>query len=82
MMNKAHKAYYKALEALSNKDYRAAAGFFKTAENGFTDDADFRILKEVTELLLVTKDEIYSLENEGIEIEEIFSNGQETEFCG
>jgi len=80
MLNDTAKAYYRALQALREKDYRAAAGFLKTAENQFADRPELRILREATELLLAVKDEIFELENETIEIEEILINGQETEF--
>ena len=82
MLSDADKAYYRALQALRDKDYRAAAGFLKYAENQFADIPELRILRESTELLLSVKDEIYELENETIEIEEILINGQETEFRG
>ena len=82
MLSDADKAYYRALQALRDKDYRAAAGFLKYAENQFADMPELCILRESTELLLSVKDEIYELENETIEIEEILINGQETEFRG
>lgn len=82
MLNDAEKAYYRALQALKEKDYRAAAGFLKTTENQFAERPELRILSEATELLLAAKDEIYELENETIEIEEILINGEETEFLG
>jgi len=80
MLNDSDKAYYRALQALGEKDYRAAAGFLKSVENQFADKPELRILKESVELLLTVKDEMYELENETIEIEEILINGQETEF--
>jgi hypothetical protein len=82
MLNNVDKAYFRALQALRDKDYRAAAGFLKSAENQFADKPELRILREMTELLLAVKDEIFELENETIEIEEILINGQETEFRG
>jgi len=82
VLSDADKAYYRALQALRDKDYRAAAGFLKYAENQFADMPELGILRGSTELLLSVKDEIYELENETIEIEEILINGQETEFRG
>ncbi|SYZ74502.1 hypothetical protein TRIP_C90130 [Candidatus Zixiibacteriota bacterium] len=82
MLADGEKAYFKALEALKNKDYRAASGFFKTAENQFTERLEFRILQATTALLLAVKEEIFELENSRIEIEEISSYGKETEFRG
>jgi hypothetical protein len=74
--------FRQALEALREKDYRAASGFFKAAENQFADNLDFRILSEVTALLVAVKEEINEIENEGFVVEEIFSDGQETELRG
>jgi len=37
VLSDADKAYYRALQALRDKDYRAAAGFLKYAENQFAD---------------------------------------------
>jgi hypothetical protein len=71
MLPDSEKAYYRALLALKNKEYREASGFFRMAENQFTNDPDFRILKEATALLLAVKDEIFELENSRIEAEEI-----------
>jgi len=79
MLSDAEKAYYRALQALQDRQYRAAAGFFKSAENQFAENPELRILKETTELLLTVKDEIFETENDRIEIEEILINGQETE---
>ncbi len=79
MLTDARKAYSRALQALMDKDYRAASGFFRTAENQFAEDLDFRILMGVTDLLLAVKTEIFEIENEKIEQEEIYSDGQETE---
>ena len=80
MLSETEKAYFKALQALKEKDYSGAAGFFRFAENQFADAPEFRILKETTELLIAVKEEIFGIENERIEIEEILSDGQETEF--
>jgi len=82
MLNESEKASYRALLALKDRDYRAAAGFFKAAENQFTDNPELHILKEATELLLAVKDEIFEIENDRIEIEEMLINGKETEFRG
>jgi hypothetical protein len=67
MLTKEEKAYYQAIKALKDRNYTAASGFFRVAEKQFTDNRDFRILRETTELLLAVKDEIYSLENEKTE---------------
>ena len=72
MLSESEKAYSRALTALKSKDFRGAAGFFKTAEIQFAGSEEFRILFESTELLLAVKDEIYELENNKIEIEEYF----------
>ena len=81
-MSHPEESYGKALEALRNKNYRAATGFFKLAENQFADNLDFRILSEVTALLIAVKDEINEIVNSGFVVEEIFTDGQETELRG
>jgi hypothetical protein len=62
-MTAGETAYTQALQALRDKDYRAALSFFKTAENQFAENPEFRILFEATRLLLAVKAEIYELEN-------------------
>jgi hypothetical protein len=80
MLSNAEKAYMRALLALKKRDYATASGFFRSAENQFAESADFRILKETTELLLAVKEDIFELENSRIQIEEIINHGKETEF--
>jgi hypothetical protein len=63
MPTEPEKAYYKAIQSLTDKDYSAVLGFLKAAEIQFADDHDFRILKGTTRLLLAVKDEIHELEN-------------------
>jgi len=70
MLNDAQKAYLKALTALSNKDFRAAAGYLRIARNQFESSPDFRILDETTELLLAVKEEIFELEEKKTAVEE------------
>ncbi|MFH2037488.1 MAG: hypothetical protein ABIJ45_13885 [Candidatus Zixiibacteriota bacterium] len=65
-MSDLNKKYFQALIALKNKDYSAAVGFFKAAENQFADSLEFRILQETTELLLAVKNEIIELETEKV----------------
>jgi len=74
------KALRESLAALKRKDYRAASGFLAVAENTFADDDQLLILREAVDLLIAVKVEINAAENDKIEIEEIFGNGQETEF--
>jgi len=71
--------HLEALDALKRKDYRAASAFFKSAENQFADRLDFRILNEVTDLLIAVKEEIAEIEKEEFIVEEIYNHGQETE---
>jgi outer membrane protein assembly factor BamD (BamD/ComL family) len=75
MSSNSNKIYDKALEALRNKEYAPASEIFKTAENQFADNIDFRILKEVTALLLAVKDEIYEIEKDSFIVEEIYTHG-------
>jgi len=72
----------KAIKALRNKEYAVASEIFKTTENQFADNIDFRILKEVTALLLAVKNEIYEIEKNDFIVEEIHTHGQETELRG
>lgn len=78
MLSETDKAYFKAMKALKNNDYPAAVGFFRTVENQLEVAPELRILKEAAELLLAVKDEIFEIENERIEIEEMLIDGQET----
>ena len=70
-MSYPEELYNKALQALRNRDYQAASGFFKSAENQFADDLDFRILSEVTALLVAVKNEISEIEKDDFVVEEI-----------
>jgi hypothetical protein len=76
---KPESAHLEALDALKRKDYSAASSFFKMSENQFADRLDFRILNEVTDLLLAVKEEIAEIEKEEFIVEEIYNNGQKTE---
>lgn len=78
MLNSSEKAYCEALLALKNKDYRAASDHFDTAAPHFRDNREFNLLSETTKLLLAVKAERESLDSKDkIEIEEVFSYGQE-----
>ncbi len=70
-MSYPEESYNKALQALRNRDYQAASGFFKSAENQFANDLDFRILSEVTALLVAVKNEISEIEKNDFVVEEI-----------
>jgi hypothetical protein len=63
-VNPGEKAYFQALQALCDRDFNAASGFFKLAENQFAENLEFRILSEATDLLLAVKEEIGELEKE------------------
>lgn len=76
MLKPAEKAYFQALTALKYKDYQAAAEQFDKAAPFFEKDKEFGILRETTRLLVATKAELRSLEQqESISIEESFSDG-------
>lgn len=80
MLKPAEKAYCQALLALKRKDYAAARNLFDKAAPAFADDKEFNLYRETTRLLLVVKERLAKLDNEDkIEIEETFSNGQTTE---
>ncbi len=63
MLPEPEKAYLKALVALQNKNYAAASGYFKIAENLVADNAEIRILAEATDTILAVHDEIAETEN-------------------
>jgi len=78
MLNQSEKAYCEALLDLKHKDYRAAAEHFDAAVLNFKDNREFNLLRETTNLLLAVKAERQGLDSKDkIEIEEVFSYGQE-----
>ncbi|HUV30055.1 MAG TPA: hypothetical protein VMY05_03025 [Acidobacteriota bacterium] len=83
MSNPSEKAYRLALQALKRKDYRTAADLFAKAAPGYQQDREFALLRESTRLLLAVQRELTALKeaDEELEIEEVFSNGQETDVC-
>jgi hypothetical protein len=62
MLPEQEKAYMMALVALQKKNYAAASGYFKTAENLVADNAEIRILSEANEILLAVREEIAETE--------------------
>jgi hypothetical protein len=89
MLNQTEKAYYLALEALRNKEYRQAVSFFDRAAAEFGNDQEFVLLSESTRLLVAVKERLAdgraSLSetvNNELTIEEVLSNGQKTDFPG
>jgi len=82
MLKPAEKAYAQALLALKRKDYPSARAFFDEAAPAFAEDKEFNLLRETTRLLTVVKTKLADYDNEDkIEIEEAFSDGQKTELC-
>ncbi|UCC44993.1 MAG: hypothetical protein JSU65_03460 [Candidatus Zixiibacteriota bacterium] len=81
MLNPSEKAYYLALVALKRKDYCAAADQFDIAAPHFRGNREFDLFRETTRMLLAVKDELAAAEDadDRIEIEEVFSSGQETD---
>ena len=76
MLKPAEKAYFRALTALKHKDYPAAAEQFDKAAPFFEKDKEFGSLRETAHLLVATKVELKSLEQqESLSIEESFSDG-------
>ena len=65
-MTEEAKYYYKALQALKEKDFRLADRYFKSAENQIAENMEFSILSEATRLLMVVKNEIAELEGETV----------------
>jgi phage terminase large subunit-like protein len=81
MLNRFEKAYCLALEALRRKEYLVAADHFEQAASQFANAKEFALLSETTRTLVAVQTELATLETDDseIEIEEVFSNGQETD---
>lgn len=82
MLTSAEKAYCLALLALRHKEFRKAAEYFDQAAPGFVNNQEFNLLSESTRLLVAVKDELGARHGgieERIQIEEVFSYGQEDE---
>jgi hypothetical protein len=82
MLRPEEKAYTQALVLLRQKNYAAAADQFDRAAPAFARNREFGLLRETTQLLLAVKEELSILREEELQIEEVFSNGQETELRG
>lgn len=81
MLDPSEKAYCRALQALGDKQYQRAAGFFDQAAEFFSDNQEFNLLRETAQLLVEVKKEIAVAEkrdDETLIIEEKFTDGQET----
>ncbi len=79
MLNPSEKAYTLALLALKRKDYRVAIGYFERAAPHFETNKEFNLLRDTTRLLVEVKEKLSALEiaEDRLEVEEVFSNGQE-----
>jgi hypothetical protein len=76
MLKPAEKAYFKALTALKNKDYRTAAEQFDQAAPFFEKDSEFAVFWETTRLLIAVTEELKKFEKEeSLQIEDSFSHG-------
>jgi len=74
MLKPSEKAYCRALQKLSEKQYQQAVEAFHDAQPDFVDNREFNLLMETTTLLVAVKKEIASCESDSrIEIEETFS---------
>jgi hypothetical protein len=84
MLNPSEKAYCLALTALKQKKYSSAADYFEKAAPYFRDNREFQLLRESTRMLVAVKDQlaVADNENDALVIEEVYSNGQETELPG
>lgn len=81
MLDPREKAYLQALQALRDKQYQQAAGFFDQAAEFFANNHEFHLLRETTHLLLEVKGELAATEekrNESFGAEEILIDGKET----
>jgi|WetSurMetagenome_2_1015567.scaffolds.fasta_scaffold1547202_2 hypothetical protein len=82
MLTSAEKAYCLALLALKHKEFRKAVDLFEEAAPGFENNQEFNLLWETTRLLVAVRDELKTREGgieERIQIEEVYSYGQEDE---
>jgi outer membrane protein assembly factor BamD (BamD/ComL family) len=81
VLNPAEKAYLQALQALREKQYGQAAGYFDRAAEFFGNNREFSLLKETTHLLLEVKKMIAAAEGRNDDVliaEEIINYGKET----
>ncbi len=81
MLDPHEKAYLQALQALRDKQYQQAVGFFDQAAEFFVNNQEFNLLRETTRLLLEVKGELAATEVKRSELlipEEISINGKET----
>ncbi len=84
MLNPSEKAYCLALRALSQKEYSSAADYFDKAAPFFRDNQEFHLIRETTRLLVAVQKELAVAvnENDALVIEEVFTDGQETNLHG
>jgi len=81
MLDPREKAYLQALQALRDKQYQQAAGYFEQAAEFFADNREFQLLRGTTELLLEVKKELAAVDghqNNTLMNEEVLTDGQET----
>ena len=81
MLDPREKAYLQALQALRDKQYQQAVGFFDQAAEFFANNQEFNLLNETTRLLLEVKGELDATEVKRSELlitEEISIDGKET----
>lgn len=81
MLDPREKAYLQALQALREKQYQQAVGYFDRAAEFFADNREFQLLRGTTQLLLEVKREIAAVEghqNDTLMNEEVLTDGQET----
>ena len=63
-MTSADRTYSEAMQSLRDRDFRSASDIFKSVENQFAENDEFRILYESLKLLMAVKEEIEELEVE------------------
>lgn len=82
MLNPAEKAYCLALQALKERQYSRAAGYFERAAAYFETNQEFNLLRETTRLLVALKKELAAAEtdDDALIIQEVFSDGEKTVF--
>jgi outer membrane protein assembly factor BamD (BamD/ComL family) len=77
MSDPSEKAYGQALQALKQKNYRAALEHFEQAGQFFKNNAELELLRNTTRLLVALQKELYGTDevNSRLDIEEAFTDG-------
>jgi len=75
MLSQQEKAYYLALKSVAARKYDSAVVYFEQASDSFQDNAEFRLIRETTRLLVAVRLEIAQLEHGGSDQTEAITSG-------